>query len=92
MPNLNIDKFPFQINEEYRHLGKFISPITNKDKDLYLSFFEKPKDEVSNNFENSFEYIRQYFNSGRYQGFKYYDNENLIVFALKKRRNRILKY
>jgi hypothetical protein len=71
-------------------LLQFISPITDNDRELMTSFFSKPKtgsiDGLQINFEDSFEYIRLYFTTGRYQGFKYYDNENLIIFGLEKKK------
>ena len=80
-----------QLEKTQNKIIEFLSPITEKDKDPYLSFIEKPKSELSNKFEDSFEYIRMYFNSGRYQGFKYYDNEDLIIFALEKKKKTHFK-
>lgn len=79
-----------QLEKNNPELSQFLSPITDNDRELITSFFKKPLTDSINdlriNFENSFEYIRMYFNSGRYQGFKFYDGENLIVFALEKKK------
>ena len=81
----------FKSFEEKDHeITKFISPITNADQDLYESYIQQPEDQTIKertlNFENSFEYIRMYFNSGRYRGFKYHDGAHLIVFALEEKK------
>jgi hypothetical protein len=86
---LEVDLFR-EIGLDKKFLSKFISPITDDDEKLIKSFLKPPEPQTSSdshmNFEDSFEYIRMYFNSGRYSGFKYYDDESLLVFALEKKK------
>ena len=68
----------------------FITPITDLDRRLFTSYLPHPStlsmDRFQLHFEDSFEYIRMYFNSGWYQGFKFYDNQDLIIFALENKK------
>jgi len=70
--------------------NQYLSPLTDKDEKLYRTYITAQDTYIENklniNFEDSFEYIRMYFNSGRYQGFKYFDEENLIIIALEKKK------
>ena len=55
-----------------------ISRITEKDRNLYeehltRSYQDLPSDVPISNYENSFEYIRMYFNLGKFQGYKFCD-------------------
>jgi hypothetical protein len=76
-----------KINPE---LSKYISPIIEADFDLISSNFPKPEttsiDNLQLKFENSFEYIRLYFNSGQYLGFKLHDDNILLIFAITKKK------
>lgn len=78
------------ISQEYNDIKESITRITESDQALISMFFEKPntksQENLRLNFEDSFEYIRLYFNSGRYQGYKFHDNKNLIIFALEKKK------
>ncbi|MCK5562049.1 MAG: DUF2156 domain-containing protein [Thermoplasmata archaeon] len=59
-----------------------ISKTTEEDKlrfELYLNKTKPVKPGI--NYEDSFEYIRMYFNLGKFQGYKLYDEDNLIFFA-----------
>jgi hypothetical protein len=84
------NSFIEQLQKLNPELSQHISPITDNDNELITSFFQKPstdsKDSIKINFEDSFEYIRLYFNSGRYQGFKFYDNESLLIFAIESKK------
>ena len=72
-----------------RQLIEFIAPITEEDSKIFDEFTtpstENTSEDLNCNFEDSFEYIRMYFNSGRFQGFKYYDQDNLLFFASEKK-------
>lgn len=87
--NPEVDIFS-EIGSDKKLLTKFISPITDDDEKLIKLFFKPSCPQATSdsllNFEDSFEYIRMYFNSGRYQGFKYYDDESLLVFALENKK------
>jgi len=78
------------LNHEQKNLLPFISKITEEDKELFKSNLDslvtKSKKDHPPDFENSFEYIRLYFNSGRFRGLKFYDDQNLIMFALEKKK------
>ena len=80
-------------------LARDISPITDHDFELVKSFLKRSVDKsIKENrikFEDSFEYIRLYFNSGGYQGYKFYDQDNdvLLLFAIEgKKRPRVKLY
>ena len=79
-----------QLKESNPELSKHISTITDNDCELITSYLQKPSikspDDLQLNFEDSFEYIRLYFNSGRYQGFKFYDNESLLIFGVDRKK------
>ncbi len=86
----NIENIFTQLKKEHHEITKSISTITDVDHKLFHSYLTPSlTTEIDNlrlNFEDSFEYIRMYFNSGRYQGFKFYDDENLIVFAIEDKK------
>ncbi len=90
MPGPNIMNLFSEKTEEHLKITKYISPLKDSDKQLITSLITLPitnsKENLKLNFENSFEYIRMYFNSGPYQGFKFYDEEHLIIFALSKKK------
>ena len=56
-----------------------IKPLAPEDEELYYSFVAS--DEASTHFEDSYEYIRLYFDSGEWQGFRFYDGKSLVFFA-----------
>ena len=61
---------------------KNISRITAEDRTLFDTYIVKSSTgQQEINYENSFEYIRMYFNFGKRQGYKYYDGDTLIFFA-----------
>jgi hypothetical protein len=85
----NFDRLFKQMNESQNNIFQSVSPIIDSDVKIYNSFLSKANRnqyQTSINFENSFEYIRMYFNRGRYQGFKCFDDEDLIIFALEKKK------
>ena len=73
------NKFLNYLNHDQQKFVRFISPIIEEDKKLlrlYLnSLITKIKKDQQPNFEDSFEYIRLYFNSGRFEGFKFYNDK-----------------
>jgi hypothetical protein len=79
-----------QFQDEQQYLTSLISPITDSDEELFESCLPPPVSNSSKdsrlNFEDSFEYVRMYFNSGGFRGFKLYDNKDLIIFALEKKK------
>jgi hypothetical protein len=71
------------------NISRFISPIIEDDSELINSFLlqkENTSDDLQLKFEDSFEYIRMYFNSGNYSGFKFFDDESLIIFAQENKK------
>jgi hypothetical protein len=68
-------------------LSQNITSITDQDRELITSYLfktsKKSSEQLNINFEDSFEYIRLYFSSGPYIGFKYLKEENLIIFAIE---------
>jgi hypothetical protein len=86
----DFDKIFTKMDENYHELITLITPITDSDIELFKTFCKPPVTKPINkfrlNFEDSFEYIRMYFNSGRFSGFKFYDNKNLIIFAIEKKK------
>ena len=86
----DFNKIFTQMDENYHKIIKFVTPISDSDIELFESFFAQPVIKPINkfrlNFEDSFEYIRMYFNSGRFSGFKFYDNNSLIIFAIEKKK------
>jgi hypothetical protein len=98
MSGSEVEKFLTIINEKCHKLAKLISPITDHDRKLFDSYLstkitrdKQSKKSMNLNFEDSFEYIRMYFNSGNFLGFKLYDNENLLVFAVEKKKKIHIK-
>ena len=90
-----INKLNLQISNSSTAHAPLVSAITEDDRELFTSYLQqaisKPDDVSQINFENSFEYIRLYFNSGRYIGFKYHTDNYLIVFALEKKKKAHFK-
>jgi hypothetical protein len=72
-----------------------LSNLDSKDQELLESYLTPPDirstETMNINFEDSFEYIRMYFNSGRYQGFKFYDGDDLIILTLEKKKKAHFK-
>lgn len=59
-----------------------ITKIADQDKLRFEQYLNKPKPaKPVINYEDSFEYIRMYFKLGKFQGYKFYDEDNLIFFA-----------
>jgi len=56
-----------------------IKKLSPDDEKLFYSLVKT--DDNGINFEDSFEYIRLYFDSGEWTGRRYYDGKNLIFFA-----------
>lgn len=65
-------------------LDKYISKVTDDDRDLFESYIHPSKPR----FENSFDFIKIYFDNGRNVAYKYCNDENLIFFS-KMGKNRI---
>jgi len=63
-------------------LADRISRITLGDRILFeQQLDETPSNKPGINYENSFEYIRMYFDLGKFQGYRYLDNDGLIFFS-----------
>jgi hypothetical protein len=63
-------------------LNKWISKVTEDDKELFQSYVDASKCR----FENSFEYIRLYFDNGIDVAFKYHHDESLIFFSKRGKK------
>jgi hypothetical protein len=64
--------------------GDNIAVLSESDEELFNRFciLSLDKDnEINANFEDSYEYIRLYFDAGDWKGMRYFDGENLIFFA-----------
>jgi hypothetical protein len=56
-----------------------ILPLSPEDEELFYSFI-KPN-ESNTNFEDSYEYIRLYFNSGEWSGYRFDNGKTFVFFA-----------
>lgn len=90
-----VKDFNVYIHQENKELANEITALDNDDSILFKSFMKQGENDHNKNlqikFENSFEYIRIYFNVGRYIGFKFHDGENLIIFAIEKKKRPKVK-
>ncbi len=66
-----------------KRLSENISRVTEEDKIIFEQYLNKAKTAKPRiNYEDSFEYIRMYFNLGKFHGYRYFDKETLIFFAV----------
>lgn len=56
-----------------------ISPLSEAEEALFYKF--NPLSKERTNFEDSYEYIRLYFDAGEWRGSRFFDGESLLFFA-----------
>ncbi len=58
-------------------MGAYIEPVSDADAARYEAFIPKR----TRNYEDSFDHIRLYFDSGRRRAYRYFDGANLVFFC-----------